>query len=706
MAGLTLPADPASAMPTSSARVYNLGGVLPVGNVAAALAMDRPSESAEVERQQGSTLVQNLAAHIDSAWTDAKEAKQTVEQRMIEAIYSRRGEYTPEKLAQIQVDRQPPIFMMVASSKMRQIEALMRDTLIGTGSEKPWTLNPSPVPELPPEIGGQMLNQLTMEIQQALMSGFAPSVEAARMRMRQLMDEVQPLLMEEARRRCERMEKKMEDQQVEGGFLTALDQFITDLATFPAAFLYVAVRNKPKLTWGANNELSVETKPRLEFERISPLDVYPSRYARTLQDGPLIIRRRLSLTNLNEMIGVEGYNDAAIRAVIDRFGDTGLREWLSIDSQQAAAEGRLTATMTEHGMIDALQFFGTASGKLLLEWGMDKGQVPEPTKDYNIEAWRIGPYVIKAVLNADPLARRPLYGTSYQKIPGSVWGNAPHDLLKDCEAMCNAAARALAANMAISSGPQVGIISNRLPAGEDVTEIVPWKIWQFETDPMGSTARPIEFFQPTSNANELMTVYERFSQLADEYTGIPRYMAGFNEGAGGAGRTASGISMMIGNASKIIKQVLGNVDTDVLRCMLEYQYYYNMRYGEDPELKGDVSIIARGAMSITTKEAAQVRMNEFLQIALTNPMVQQIVGMEGVAELLRPTVKRLDINPDKVVPSLPVLRQRAAQAAAAQMMMAQQGGQPGQPGQQQPPKPGGERLQDGSPTTDQFSPAQ
>ena len=344
--------------------------------------------------------------------------------------------------------------------------------------------------------------------------------------------------------------------------------------------------------------------------------------------------------------------------------------------------------------IDALQYFGDASGQHLIDWGMDKAQVPEPTKEYQIEAWVIGPYVIKAVLNADPLARRGIYAASFQAVPGSVWGNSPYDLMKDCQDMCNGAARALAANMGISSGPQVGIISNRLPPGEDVTEMYPWKIWQFESDPMGSTAAPITFFQPSSNANELMGVYEKFSLMADEYTGIPRYMAGFNGGEGGAGRTASGMSMMITNASKVIKQVLATIDRAVFEQVLQRLYYHNMRYGDDPDLKGDVQIVARGAASLVAKEAAQQRTNEFLQLALTSPQVLEVTGMQGLAELLRSVVKRLDINPDKVVPSQAVMRQRQAEQAQAMLMAPQQPAKPG----------GGEQLQDGTPTTDRFSP--
>jgi hypothetical protein len=712
MAALGLPmpgaAAPGAAPAPSAAKVISIGGFLPIGNVAAALQMDERSRTAAFEQKQSSPLITGLAGHIKTAWSDAKEARNTVEQEMIEAMLARRGQYTAEKQQQIKDNRQPAIYMMVASAKMRQVESLLRDVIIGTGSEKPWTLKPTPVPEVPPEIAAEMLQRLQMEIMQSAASGFFPSVQQAQIRLRQMRDELAPMLMEEAAKRVERMEQKMEDQLVEGGYMEALDQFITDLATFKTAFLAgPIVRKRPQLSWGQGGEMVVEDKLTLHWERVDPFDMYPARYAACLDDGPLIRKHRLSRRALTEMIGVEGFDDEAIRKVLDQFGDSGLHEWLSIDSQKQDAEGKEPQTTAEKGVIDALQYWGSASGKMLRDWGMDEAEAPDPATEYNIEAWVIGSYVIKAVLNADPLARRPYYGASFQRVPGSVWGSAPYDLLRDCQDMCNGAARALAANMGISSGPQVGILADRIPAGEEVKEMFPWKIWQFDSDQSGGSAKPMEFFQPESNANELMGVYEKFSLLADEYTGIPRYMAGFNEGSGGAGRTASGMSMMIGNASKVIKQVMGTIDTQVFTPMLERLYYYNMRYSDDDELKGDINIVARGAASLVAKDAAAVRANEFLSMVLSSEMAQQILGIEGVAELMRPTVKRLDMNPDKVVPPLPVLRQRAAELAMIQMQMAQQQqGPEGEPAAQPMPGPSGsgQALMNGAPQTDNFSP--
>ena len=734
MAGVGLPTPSAPVAPAASmgparstADPFSFGESPEFSSEPAALiVMDKPSPAAAMadrlealdaafEVQQAKPIISALAGHIKEAFTKAEQARQSVTTQMLEALYARRGEYTSEKLAQIQASKQPVIYMMVASAKMRQVESLLRDVLLGAGGEKPWTIAPTPAPELPQEHVGMIVQTLQQELQQAMMLGLEPSMGEARQRVRVYKEQLTNALREEAAARCERMEDKMEDQLLEGGFLTALDQFIADLATFKTAFVKgPVVRRKPKLEWDASGELLVQDDLVLEWERVDPFNIYPAPWARHIGEGPLIEKHKLTREDLTQMIGVEGYNEAAIRRVLDEYGESGLQTHSSTDTLKASAEGKdsINAT-TNTGLIDALQFWGSASGQMLRDWGMSEDETPDPAKEYQIEAWVVGSYVIKAVLNADPLARRPYYADSFQKVPGSVWGNAPYDLMRDCQDMCNAAARSLAGNLGISSGPQVAILSNRLPAGEDVTEMYPWKIWQFESDPMGSTAAPISFFQPSSNANELMTVYERFSALADEYTGIPRYMAGFNEGSGGAGRTASGMSMMIGNASKIIKQVVGSIDANVISKLIERLYYYNMRYSDDPDLKGDVNVIARGAMSLAVKEAAQVRTNEFLQ-ATANPIDMQIVGMEGRAELLRQAAKRLDVNPDKVVPPVQIIKERAAMAQMQMMqqqaMMAQQSqganGQGVQP-QNPPGSPTGndQTLENGAPVSDHFSPS-
>jgi hypothetical protein len=211
-----------------------------------------------------------------------------------------------------------------------------------------------------------------------------------------------------------------------------------------------------------------------------------------------------------------------------------------------------------------------------------------------------------------------------------------------------------------------------------------------------------------------MGIYQNFAQMADEYSSIPRYMTGDASG-GGALRTSSGMSMLMSNAGKSIKQVIYNIDTKVTQPMLERLYFHNMRYADDADLKGDIRVVARGASSLVVKEQTQQRRNEFLQIVASNEMFMDIVGEEAIASLLREIAKTLDMDASEIVPPPEEIRARLAAKRNMAMLQAQaslkQGGQPGQPGQpqQQPgqgPMPigGGAQLQDGAPVTNTFQP--
>lgn len=161
-------------------------------------------------------------------------------------------------------------------------------------------------------------------------------------------------------------------------------------------------------------------------------------------------------------------------------------------------------------------------------------------------------------------------------------------------------------------------------------------------------------------------------------------------------------SRLMSNAGKSIKQVITNIDEEVIRPAIERLYFYNMRYGDDPDLKGDVSIVARGASALIIKEQAQMRQNQFLQIALSSPVVQQVVGMEGIAELLRQSAKTLDLNPDRVVPPVEILKQRMAQQQAMQQQAMQQQAMLAQAGGQAPSPQEGATLATGQPVTNNF----
>lgn len=683
----------------------NVGGVMSMRPLSSVLAMEADEARKQSQAQATTPVVSSMVEMLRKHWDLAKEAKESVEQEMLAAVRSRRGEYDPAKLAQIQREGGSEIYMMIFATKARQLKALLGDILVGAGSEKPWTLAPTPMPELPPSEASQIMQAVYQETAQAEMMGMPLSVEDVRRRLIDAKAVVEQRIDEQARLEAERAERAIEDLMVEGDFLDALDQFIDDLATFKAAFIKGPVlRMSNELKWlpgpGGQVTAQVSRVPKVFYERVDPFNIYPAPWSKGVHDAWLFERHKLSRSALSSLIGVEGYSEAAIRAALDEHGTGGLHEWLTVDTDRASAEGRDSgsADVNRSDLIDALQYWGSVSGKMLREWGMSAEEAPDEAKEYEVEVWQIGGHVIKALINPDPLARRPYYADGFSRIPGAFWHNSLFDTVRDCQDMCNGTARALANNLGISSGPQAVVNVDRLAQGEEITQMYPWKIWQTTSDPMGSSAAPVAFTQPSSNAAELMGVFKTFSDMADEYSGVPKYMAGMAGGEGGAGRTASGLSMMVTNASRQVRQVVASVDQHVLAPVVERTYHWVLVNKPDLKLAGDLQAQARGALSLTTKESAQVRRNEFLQVT-SNPIDLQIIGVEGRAELLRQAAKSLDMNTERIVPSASTMKAR--QYAAQQQMAFQQ-----QAAQQAPASgsQNGQALLDQSPVTDNFSP--
>jgi hypothetical protein len=645
---------------------------------------------AEAEARQNNVVILNIAGYLDRLWEEAQRAKtgsgsQDIEEELLRSLRQRNGQYDPDKLAQIQQQGGSEIYMMLTAVKCRAAEAWIKDILIPP-DEAAFQVSPTPIPELPEEIQAQIQQQIQAELmaefQQLMMvQGVITQAQAAELqamaqeKMAGLQDEMLKRMQTIAEEIAQKMQGKMEDQMAEGHWNEAFSEFITDLVTFPAAILKGPVlKSQQRLVW-RNGQPVVTEGIYPCWQRVSPFDIYPSPDACDINDGYLFERMKLSVQDLHAMIGVEGYDESAIRAVIDEYGIKGLQVRLTGDQERATAENKPTLMQQSPGSIEALSFWGGVPGNLLLEWGMNPEQVPDKQAYYQINALKVGRWVVKAVINDHPLQHRPYSKCSFEKVPGAFWGKGVPQLMRDCQQVCNAAARALVNNMGIASGPQIVIRdAARIPPGEDITAMYPWKIWQFAADPInGSQYPPIDFFQPNALVDQLLTVFERFSRYADEYTNIPAYSYGGTDRQGGALSTASGLSMLMGQLTKTIKNVIASVDLYVIEDQVTGLYIHNMLYDPDQSIKGDCQIRAKGSASLMIKEQAQVRRNEFLQTTM-NPVDMQIVGIPGRAAVLREVVKSLDMPVDKIVPSEEQLQQQMMQQQIAdQAMLMQQG---------------------------------
>lgn len=618
-----------------------------------------PMEGLEGSEVLGSLLGQ----HVRSCWEKAKFAKQDITERLLRSERQRRGEYDPDKAADIAATGGSDIYMMITDIKCRAAMSWIKDVMIQS-QDRAFDLEPSEQPMIPPEVRLSIIDMVRMEAMEFVAQGAAIHPEAFRTRLEEVHDRVMTALREEAKDSARRMGHVIEDQLDQGNFDQALEEFIDDYVTYCTAILKgPTVTKQKRLMWGPEFTPVVTTDFVRKVTRVSPYDIFPSPNSSGVDDGYIIERHKLNASTLESFIGVPGYSDEEIKQAILQYRESGYRFYEYGDQEQDDLQGKLNSRAYDDNIIEALEFWGKVGGDVL------KGYIDnvEDHETYEVNVWIVGSYVIKAIINPDPLGKRPYDIASWVTIPGAFWGMALPEIMRDVQTMCNASARALANNMGIASGPQVDVAVDRLADGEEITSMYPWKIWQTTTDKTGGGQPAIRFFMPDMKAQELMGIYQTFARQADEVTGIPNYVYG-SSAVSGAGRTASGLSMLMDNAAKGIKQAIAYIDR-VVSGVVHRLYVHNMMYNPDPYIKGDFRIVPKGVLGLMQKEQIQLRRNEFLQ-ATANPVDLQIVGPAGRAYLLREVAKNLQMDTDKLVPSPEQLKFESAKAQQAIDMMS------------------------------------
>ena len=667
----------------------------------------------EQERKERDTFHSTLEGYVVRTYEENKQARteSSVDQEMLDSLYQVNGEYTPAEIASML--NKSNIFMNLTATKKRAGMSWIQD-ILQPANAFPMEFRPTPVEELPPEIEESIRDsferdqqELVAKIREKYQAHGQPpegqvgpdgqpvqqappkppsamSVSRELREINELKRDIDEAITEEinkvARQQCVKIQTKVLDDLKQGGWDPAFSEFISDFLVFPTAFMKgPVVTTKKKLTY-KNGIPEVIREVVFLNKRVSPFDIYPSPSAESVYDGNFVEHLRLTRKELSDLAHIgnkSGYYKDNIVEVLEAGPECSL---IAIDNQieesKAGAEKRGNQTYASKGIYHGLHFWGTASVKMLREWGLredDEIAAMEDWEEIEVEVILVGNKVVKCLINKDPLGRRPYYAASYTRRPGSLWGKSMPASMRDIQRMCNGAARALADNMGLSSGPQCAILVDRLADDGPIEEQRPHKIWQFSSDPQGNGGRPIEWFTIPSNANELLAVYDRFEMKADDVTGIPRYSYG-NEQVGGAAQTMGGLSILMESASKGIKSAIKNISEGVLIPRAEYQFYLRLlKAQEDDEpldYHGDINVVVFAAEAITLKAAEQEAQRELLQTT-ANPVDLEIMGKVGRADMLRTVLKTANFREDIIPSRLTVKLKDEEQQAQLEQQQAQ-----------------------------------
>lgn len=587
--------------------------------------------------------------------------------RMLAALRTFNGQYDPTKLVEITKMGGSTVYARMIAQKCRAASSLLRDIYLG--QDQPWALEPPADPDIPDDVKqqiDQLIQQEAQKVQQTL--GQPPSPSDMADRKRNLLDQAEEASKKKASKQARSSEGKIEDMLRQGGFYHALAEFLVDLPIFPFACIKgPVVKVCPKVTWAkGGGQPTVQQVPTLTWNRVSPFDIWFTPGVADIANANVIEKLRVTRAELNDLLDLPGYDQAEIRAVLDEYGRGGLYDnWDTTDAERSVLENRENPAWNRSGMISMMEFNGNVQGRLLQDYGL---VVPDELRDYHVQIWVVGSHVIKAHLSPSPRQRHPYFITSFEKVPGTPVGNGLTDLLQDLQEVANATLRSLVNNVSISSGPQVVVNDEMLAPEENGEDLYPWKRWHVRNDPVANNSKqPISFFMPANNAAPLIQVYQEFISIADDVSAIPKYVGG--QAGGGAGRTASGLAMLMGNASKILQTVSANIDRDVLEECLLQLFDLLMLTDTSGLLTGEEKVTVQGVNVAIQRETLRQRQIEFLT-ATNNPTDMKIMGLPGRAAVLRSVSTTIGMPGDNIVPSEDAIDQMMKQ----QQAQARQGG--------------------------------
>lgn len=615
---------------------------------------DTADFEAKKAAEAGNNVVEgNLASYVRTQWEQMRRHRNSAagwSDRLLNALRAFNGQYDPTKLAEIRKFGGSEVYARIIAMKCRGASSLLRDVYLTP--DRSWAIEPPSDPDVPVEIIAKILQLIQAEVSQMQQAGQQIPPSAIRDRTAQLMGAARMAEKKQARARADLAQDKIDEILESGGFYKALAEFLVDIPLFPfAALKGPVVKIVPTVKW-EKGRATISQLPRLFWQRVSPFDIWWTPGASDIEDAAVIERTRVTRADLNDLLDLPGYNKANIEAVLRDYGQGGYNETPDNgESERADYENRENPNTNTSGMITCLEYHGNIQGVMLLQYGMTPQQVPDANRDYMVQLYMIGRYVIKVQMSPSPRKRHPYFISSFEKVPGTPVGNGLPDILSDIAEVSNATLRSLVNNMSISSGPQVVVRDDMISPGEDGDSLYPWKRWHVQNDMggmAGQTIKPIDFFQPQSNAQELLGIYAKLGEIADELSAIPRHMSGANPG-GGAGRTASGLAMLMGNASKILQTVAANIDRDVINPALLMLYDMIMLTDTTGMLSGDENIRVMGVNVAVQRETQRTRQLEFLQ-ATTNPMDAQIIGIQGRAKVLRAVASQIGLDGEGIVP--------------------------------------------------------
>lgn len=650
-----------------------------------ALMATAPAVAVEIEQPSFEQIEEALRTVVDRLGQLAAEQvrlKGPIEKRWLKALRQFHGRYDAETEQALADANKSRAFIKLTRKKTNSWKGRL-ESLIFPTDDRNYGIQPTPVPSLTSE-AREVVEKAIAMVEEANAANAAAAQAAAQgdeaaaqqqagtaaeiagqadeiaKRAKVIAEEIK-----EAKKRAEAMQAVMDDQLIECQYAAEGRDAILDLVRLgtgimkgPLATEKTRGRWVPVVKIDNGVEVSTfeyqrEADPAPIFRRVNPWSYFPDMSALKKGEEEFEFERHLwSKKDLRALVRDRGFNADAVRRIIDRAssnrtvsseeGLTYLADLRSINGTGETIRGRFVG-WEYHGPLEAEEIVTMLQAMGQFEDAQYYKDNADPLGELKVIAFFCEGELLKIAPEYPLDSQESLYSVvPFEADEASIFGYGIPDIMADSQAAANAAWRMAMDNGGLSTGPQVLIDRDVVEPANGRWEITARKVWYKKKAAAAGTA--FELFDVPNKVSEIMAIVTTARAFADDETQLPVQSEGEITDNPNVTATASNIMALGFNVT--FRSVVKAWDDGMTAPSMRRLYDWNMQHSKRSDIKGDMTIDARGTSVLLVKEIQ----SQMLMLIAQNHTTHPVLGMMlKPYDTYRKMLQSLMIPPDEIM---------------------------------------------------------
>ena len=554
--------------------------------------MDSRSRELSMTGAFGTELQQRLQDNL--------RQRMTIERRWVADLRRYQGMVTDTERIEAADQGRSCIFVKYTRTKADAWAAQMNDMLF-PADDRNWGIEPTPVPKL--NKISQMVQSQTGE----------PTPEAARANQ----------ILAEARSRAEAMEREIDDVLTECDYPAEGRRCIHYAAVLGTGILKgpqveTFTNSKYRQVEGGEWAGMIEEEERPVARNVYPWDFVPDMSGRELRDCEYVFERHFMTRK-------------QIRSLPKSYDQNAIQKLLKLDAtathQTADAEGLYNELRALSGLdqnyrdrrYEVWEYHGPISIKVLQEAGVELDKDDESMPEVDGIVIFSGDIVLKVMLNPYDTEEWPYSVFVCEPDEACLFGYGIPHLCANSQDILNTAWRQMLDNGAMAVGEQVVVNKKAVAPADGTWTLKPKKVWLAQGDAATmDVQKAFSSFSINSHQQEYQNVIQLAKSFMDEESGLPMIAQGEQ---GQVTPTLGGMSMLMNAANAVRRAQVKEWDDNVTKPMIRRFYAWMMQFSPKSEIKGDMTIKARGTSALLVKEVQNQQVMALIQNFSQNPQL-------------------------------------------------------------------------------------